>query len=449
MKKGLEKHIKLFVLLFFSWTSQGFSMEIPVTKEYKLDNGLKVVVREDHRSPVVVAQLWYKVGSAKEHRGITGVSHALEHMMFQGTPTLPGDSFAKLISQYGGENNAFTTEDFTAYYEELDAANLAISLEAEADRMTHLILSPSAFEKELQVIIEERRMRTDDNPQSFTWERFMALAHPMGPYHHPVIGWRDDLDHMTIEHLRDWYQKWYAPNNASLIVVGDVDAKKVYELAKQYFGPIPSRTLTEIKTTKELTPLGEKRQKVHIHAELPYVIWGYTVPSLKTADQQEESFALAVISTLLDGGPSARLNRDLIRGSQVAADIGTHYDLLKEFSTQFLIAGVPAQGQTVQVLEQKVLEQIEMLKTQPVSEQELQRAKTHLLAQNIYSRDSISHQAIVLGELISLGLPWQLIDEYPEKIKAITAEQIQQVAQKYFDERRLTVTELVPEKTTE
>jgi zinc protease len=424
-------------------------MEKPVTVEHKLDNGLNIVVREDHRAPVVVAQIWYKVGSSKEHRGITGISHALEHMMFQGTPGMPGDGFAILISQYGGHNNAFTGEDYTAYYEELDASNLPVSFKAEADRMTNLTLSAESFAKELQVVIEERRMRTDDNPQNLTWERFMAVANPMGPYHHPVIGWQDDLDQMKIEDLRDWYQKWYTPNNATLVVVGDVKAENVIQLADQYFGKIPSRDLPQLKTKKELPSLGEKRIKVQIPAQLPYVILGYDVPTIRTTDFESESYALVLASALLDGGESARLNRDLVRGSQVAASISTNYDMFKPYTTQFIFAGIPAQGHTVDELEQKVMEQIEQLKSQPVSQDELKKAKTQLLAQEVFEKDSMAEQAIMLGLLETVGLSWRVADDFSDKINAVTAEQIQQVAQKYFNPKRLTVAELVPEKTIE
>jgi len=421
----------------------------PITKEHMLANGLKVIVREDHRAPVVVSQVWYKVGSAKENRPITGISHALEHMMFQGTPTLPGDGFATLISQHGGVNNAFTAEDYTAYYEELDATNLAISFEAEADRMMNLTLSPEAYAKEIQVVIEERRMRTDDNPQNLTYERFMAHANPMGPYHHPVIGWQDDLNHLSVQDLRQWYQLWYAPNNATLVVVGDVNANDVFQLAEKYFAKVPAKTIPEIKADQELKSLGQKRVQVNLPAQLPYMIWGFDVPSLLTTKQESEAYALVVVDALLDSGESSRFNRDIIRGAQVASQLDTSYEPFKRFATQFFIAGIPAPGRTTVELEQKVMEQIQKLKTELVSAEELERTKTQLLAQQIYNRDSISQQAIFLGELESIGLSWQLADSFPDKIQAVTAEQVQQAVQKYFTPEKLTVGELIPEKINE
>ncbi len=447
MNTRMNKQGNLLFIALLGWSIQGLSMEKPVTTEHKLANGLNIIVREDHRAPVVVAQVWYKVGSTKERRGNTGVSHALEHMMFQGTPSLPGDGFAMLISQYGGRNNAFTGEDYTAYYEELDTANLAVSFQSEADRMENLILSPDAFAKEIQVVIEERRMRTDDNPQNLTWERFMAAANPAGPYHNPVIGWQDDLDQMSIDDLKDWYKKWYAPNNATLVVVGDVKADKVFELAQTYFGKIPSRELPQVKPLQELKPLGEKRMKVILPAKLPYGIWGFNVPTLKTSEQESEIYALVLASALLDGGDSARLNRDLVRGSQTAASVGTYYDAFKPFPTQFVFTGVPSEGHTVAQLEDKIFEQINKLKTELVPEEELTKAKTQLLAQEVFEKDSMSEQATLLGLLETVGLSWKLADEFAVKIKAVTPTQIQQAAQKYFNPMSLTVAELIPEPT--
>jgi len=436
----------IWLLGCLSWI-QGNCMEKPITNEYKLENGLKLIVREDHRSPVVVSQVWYKVGSANEYYP-TGVSHALEHMMFQGTPTLPKDAFSQLISRYGGRDNAFTAQDFTAYYEELDAAHLAVSFEVEADRMTNLTLSPEAFTKEIQVVMEERRLRTEDNPQHLTWERFMAAANVAGPYHHPVIGWQSDLDQMTVNDLRRWYESWYAPNNATIVVVGDVKGEAVLELAQKYFGPLAAKPLSTLPLRKELVSLGVRRIQVAVPAELPYGIWGYDVPTLRTASQSEaeEIYALVVANALLSGGESARLPRELVREQRVAAAIEAYYEPFKQYNTQFVITAIPAEGQTIAVLEQKILDQIEQLKQQPISSEELQKVKTQVLAQEVFEKDSMSDQATLLGMLDAVGLPWQIAHEFPNKINAVTKEQVQQVMNKYFHPTRLTVAELIPQK---
>ncbi|HKY70069.1 MAG TPA: pitrilysin family protein, partial [Gammaproteobacteria bacterium] len=290
-----------------------------LTKEYKLDNGLKIVVREDHRAPVAVSQVWYKVGSADERRPSTGLSHILEHMMFQGTPNLPGEAFAKLISQHGGNLNAFTSNDFTAYYEEVDKNKLAMCFEAEADRMRHLSLDEAKFKNELDVVMEERRMRTDDKPRAVTYERFMAHANPSGPYHHGVIGWMGDIKRFTVDQARQWYQTWYAPNNAVLVVVGDVKGDEIFDLAKKYFGDLPRSAILKTQDYEELAPLGERRIKVSVPAKLPYLLMGYDVPSAMTLEAKAswEAFALTVAAAALDGGESARFAKELVRNQQI------------------------------------------------------------------------------------------------------------------------------------
>lgn len=446
MKTRMMKSASLIFGVILTWSLQSVATEKPITKEHQLQNGLKILVREDHRAPVVVSQIWYKVGSSDEYRGITGISHALEHMMFQGTPTLPGDGFAQLISEYGGQNNAFTGDDYTAYYEELDASHLDISFKSEADRMTNLLIAPEAFAKEIKVVMEERRMRTDDNPQNLTWERFMAIANVMGPYHHPVIGWQDDLDHMSAQDLKAWYQQWYTPSNATIVVVGDVEADKVFSLAEKYFGNIPARPAPKTKTKNELAPLGEKRIKVHLPAKLPYAIWGFDAPSIKTAKDEKEVYALLVASAILDGGESSRFSRFLVRGEQVAAALNTNYDIFKQYGSQFVITGVPTQGHTIAELEGKVLAQLEKLQNEPVSLEELQKVKTQILAQEIFEKDSMSQQATFLGLLETVGLPWQLADQFTEKVKAVTVHDVQAAAKKYFNVQNITVAELIPEK---
>uniref|UniRef100_A0A0Q9YPX8 Protease 3 n=1 Tax=Candidatus Berkiella aquae TaxID=295108 RepID=A0A0Q9YPX8_9GAMM len=446
MKTRMMKSASLIFGVILTWSLQSVATEKPITKEHQLQNGLKILVREDHRAPVVVSQIWYKVGSSDEYRGITGISHALEHMMFQGTPTLPGDGFAQLISEYGGQKNAFTGDDYTAYYEEPDASHLDISFKSEADRMTNLLIAPEAFAKEIKVVMEERRMRTDDNPQNLTWERFMAIANVMGPYHHPVIGWQDDLDHMSAQDLKAWYQQWYTPSNATIVVVGDVEADKVFSLADKYFGKIPARPAPKTKTKNELTALGEKRIKVHLPAKLPYAIWGFDAPSIKTAKDEKEVYALLVASAILDGGESSRFSRFLVRGEQVAAALNTNYDIFKQYGSQFIITGVPTQGHTIAELEGKVLAQLEKLQNEPVSLEELQKVKTQILAQEIFEKDSMSQQATFLGLLETVGLPWQLADQFTEKVKAVTVHDVQAAAKKYFNVQNITVAELIPEK---
>ena len=229
------------------------------TSEFMLDNGMKVVVVEDHRAPVATAQVWYRVGSSYEIDGVTGVSHALEHMMFKGTESVPPGEFSRIISENGGTENAFTSRDYTAYFQTLSADRLETAFRLESDRMRNLTLPPEEFAKELEVVKEERRLRTEDRPTSLTYERFNAVAFLSSPYRTPVIGWMDDLDHMTVDDLRDWYARWYAPNNATLVVAGDVDPQEILALARNYYGVLPRAEITPPKPRAEIAQAGERR----------------------------------------------------------------------------------------------------------------------------------------------------------------------------------------------
>lgn len=413
--------------------------------ETVLHNGLRVIVKEDHRAPVVVSQIWYKVGSSYEHDGITGISHMLEHMMFKGTPTHPAGEFSRIIAEQGGRENAFTAYDYTAYFQQLERSRLPVAFELEADRMRNLSLPPEEFKKEQQVVMEERRMRTDDNPQSLTGEQFNAAAFELSPYHNPVIGWMDDIKNLDVNDLRQWYQTWYAPNNATVVVVGDVDPKEVFGLAQRYFGPLAPSTITPPKPRLDPPQTGERRIVVKAPAELPYLLMGYKVPVLKTADESWKPYALEVLAAVLDGGDSARFARELVRGQQVAAGVSAGYDLNSRLDDIFTLGGTPAQGHTVAELEKALRAQLERLKREPVSAEELARIKAQVTASKVYALDSVFYQAMQIGQLETVGLDWQLIDQYPQRIAAVTPEQIMAVAKEYFTDDRLTVATLDPQ----
>ncbi|OQX32545.1 MAG: peptidase M16, partial [Candidatus Sedimenticola endophacoides] len=215
--------------------------------EFTLGNGMRVIVKEDHRAPIAVSQVWYKVGASYEPDGITGVSHLLEHMMFKGTQAHPPGEFSRIVAANGGEENAFTGSDYTAYYQTLSSDRLEIAFELEADRMRNLTLLEEEFLKEVEVVKEERRLRTEDSPTSLTYEQFSAVAYRSLPYANPVIGWMNDLENMSVEDLRRWYRLWYAPNNATLVVVGDVEPRQVLELAERHFGPLAPEPVPPLK----------------------------------------------------------------------------------------------------------------------------------------------------------------------------------------------------------
>ena len=413
--------------------------------EYKLENGLKLIVKEDHRAPIMVSQIWYKVGSSYEHDGITGVSHVLEHMMFKGTKAVPSGEFSQIISENGGRENAFTSQDYTAYFQTMEKSRLPVSFELEADRMRNLTIPDKEFLKEVQVVMEERRMRTEDNPQSLTYEQFNATAYASSPYRLPVIGWMDDLENLQVGDLRDWYQMWYAPNNATLVVVGDVDPEDVYSLAKKYFGPLKPSDISAVKPRLEIAQRGRKEIKVEVPAKVPYLMMGYKTPVVLTAEQPWEPYALEVLAGILDGGDGARLASELVRGKAVAATAGAGYDGHDRLESLFLLSGTPSDGYTVKDLEKALLEQVQRLHETPAEQQELDRVKAQLRADKVYEQDSIFYQGMQIGILETVGLSWKDAERYLERIEAVTADQVQAVANKYLVQDRLTVAELVPQ----
>ncbi len=419
--------------------------------EYVLDNGLKILVKEDHRAPVVVSQVWYKVGSSYEHEGITGISHALEHMMFKGTEKYAAGEFSRIISENGGRENAFTGTDYTAYFQTLESSRLPISMELEADRMRHLIVNKDEFIKEIEVVKEERRWRTEDKPKSFTYEVAMSTAFQTGPYRHPIVGWMSDLDNMTVEDLREWYQQWYAPNNATLVVSGDVKAEEVYQLAKKYFGPLPAGKPVKISRRPEVTQKGIKRITVKRPAVLPYLWMAYKVPVLKTAIEHPsivpewEPYALEVLASVLGGSSSSRFASNLVRGKEIAASVGAGYNFSARLDHLFTISGTPSSKYTVAQLESAVQEEIELIKNSLISESELARIKAQVVSNDVYERDSVFYQAMIIGMFETVGLSWKEAEKYVESIKAITAEQVQAVAKKYLQEDKLTVAVLDPQ----
>ena len=422
------------------------SFATPQIAEHVLSNGLKVLVQEDHRSPVVVSQVWYKVGSSYEPNGITGISHMLEHTMFKGTDKHPAGEFSRIIAENGGEENAFTGQDYTAYFQTMAASKLAVSFELEADRMRYLHILPEELKKELEVVTEERRMRTEDNPQAKMAEQFAAMAYTSSPYKNPIIGWQTDIAAYTAPDLQAWYQRWYAPNNATLVVVGDVKTADVFVLAQQYFGDLKTSEILPLKPQTEAPQIGVRKMIVKATAKLPSVLLGYHVPTLKTAKDESEAYALEVLAGVLDGGSSARLSSSLIRGKQIAVEANAGYNLTSRLDDLFELEGTPAEGKTVWDVEAALKQEISQLQTKLVEPSELQRIKAQVLAGEVYQRDSNFYQAMQLGMLETVGLGWQKEAEYVGKINQVTAEQVRNVARKYLIDDHLNIAYLEPQK---
>ncbi|MFH1495286.1 MAG: pitrilysin family protein [Pseudomonadota bacterium] len=413
--------------------------------EHLLANGMKIIVKEDRRAPVVVSQVWYRAGSMDEQNGTTGVAHVLEHMMFKGTRKVPAGQFSKIIAEAGGRENAFTSSDYTAYFQQLKTDKLPLAFRLEADRMENLVLTEKEFAKEIQVVIEERRMRTEDKPQALVHEQLNAAAFNAHPYHHPIIGWMDDLENMRVEDARAWYQRWYAPNNATLVVVGDVRHEDVFKLAKTHFGPLKAHPLPSRKPQQEPQQRGIKRVLVKAQAKLPYLALAYRVPVLREVSQDSEPYALEILSGVLDGHAAARLNQSLVRESRLATEVGTSYGAISRGPGLFLIEATPSEGKNVQELEQGIRQEIARVQHDGVSEDELQRVKAQVIANQVYQRDSMFYQGMLIGQMESSGLSWRDEKIMLERLNAVTAEQVKSVAQKYLQDDALTLATLDPQ----
>lgn len=413
--------------------------------ERTLANGLKVIVKEDRRAPVVVQQIWYKAGSMDERTGVTGIAHVLEHLMFKGTHTVPAGEFSKRISAAGGRENAFTSYDYTAYFQQLHKSKLPLAMELEADRMRNLNLTAADFAKEIRVVMEERRLRTDDEAHGLLNEKMMATIYQQHPYQHPVIGWMSDLESLTVGDAQAWYRRWYTPNNATLVIAGDVKADEVFALAQRHYGAIPRRALPPQRVFIEPKQAGIKRMVVKAPAELPHLVMSYHAPTLQDPAQDWKPYALQILAGVLDGNESARLNKHLVREQQVASGAGAGYDATSRGPSLFTLEATPSEGKTVDEVEAALRGEIAQLVKDGVSGEELQRVKAQVVAGEVYKRDSLFYQAMQIGQMESIGLTHRAIPVMLEKLQAVTAEQVRQVAEEILQDDSLTVAVLDPQ----
>ncbi len=413
--------------------------------ETTLKNGLRVIVKEDRRAPTAVQMVWYRIGSMDEVDGASGVAHVLEHMMFKGTPKVGPGEFNKRVAAAGGRDNAFTSRDYTAYFQQVPKEKLEEMMELEADRMRHLNVDAKEFEQEIKVVMEERRMRTDDNPQSKLFEQMNAVAFQAHPYRRPIIGWMNDLETMTAADAKAWYDTWYVPNNAYVVVTGDVDHKTVFALAEKFYGPLQGRALPSRKPQIEPAQEGARKVNVKAPAELPVLIMGYKAPILRDAEKDSEPYALQMLSAILDGHDAARFNKKLVREDKVALSVGIDYDATARGPGMFYFSGSPSEGRTVADLEAALRAEMVRVQTDGVSEQELKRAKAQVLAAQVYKLDSMFGQAMEIGQTESAGIPYQQINTMLDKLQKVSAADIQAVAKKYFSDDTLTIGVLDPQ----
>lgn len=412
--------------------------------EHRLDNGLTVLVQVDSRAPVVTNQVWYRVGSVDEHSGITGISHMLEHMMFRGSEKYPPGEFSRIVSRLGGQENAFVGPDYTAFFQVIGRDHWETVMAMEAERMHALRLTEEEFQPELRVVIEERRLRTEDRPNALLREQFYATALFNSPYGHPVIGWMTDIEAYTLDDVQAWYDAWYAPNNAVVVVVGDVDPDSVIDAAERHFGPIPARELPVRKPRIETPQRGERRITMRLPAELPYLMLGWQTPVLMTLDDPADAYALIVAAGILSSGNASRFSRELVRGRELAGSASARYSGFSRLDSLFTIAAVPTRDTDLATLEQALLDEVERLRREPVETAELERVQASVIASEIFQRDSIRSQAFELGMLQTVGLGWQVADEYVERIRQVTPEDVQRVVRAYLVPDQLTVGHLEP-----
>ncbi len=413
--------------------------------ETTLPNGLRVIVKEDHRAPTVVHMVWYRAGSMDEKDGTSGVAHALEHLMFKGTKRLPSGEFNKRVAAAGGRDNAFTAYDYTAYFQIVPKGALPEMMQLEADRMANLTFSAKEFASEIKVVMEERHLRTDDNPQALVYETARAAAFQAHPYRRPVIGWMDDLEHLTWQDARHWYTQWYAPNNAYVVVAGDVDHREVFRLAQKYYGAHKTRALPERKPQNEPEQQGIRRVSVKAPAKLPYIAMLWKMPRLRDAHKDRDPYALEVLAAILDGHDASRLAKNLVRGARIAQSAGADYDGTVRGEATFTMDGQPAEGRSIAELETALRAEITRIQDNGITAEELARVKTQLIAAQTYKRDSLMAQAMEIGGIEAVGLPWQDIDLLLEKLKDVTAGEVQAVAKKYFNDDTLTIAVLDPQ----
>lgn len=433
----------------------------PVVEKFTLANGLTVIVKPDHRAPTVAHMLWVRVGSMDEVDGTSGVAHALEHMMFKGTPTVKPGDFSKRVAALGGRDNAFTSRDFTGYHQQIPAGKLEDVMRLEADRFAHMQWPDDEFKREIEVVKEERRLRTEDSPRAMLYEQGTAMTFMASPYRRPVVGWMSDLDAMTAADVRDFYRRWYVPANAAVVVAGDVQVAQVRKLAEKYYGGIPARPVPVRKPRAEPEQDGPRRLDYKAPASQAYVGMSFKVPKLEPADLADpvagapasptaagsrDALALTVLAAVLDGYSGARLERALGQGDNRLSDgAGASNGLMGRGPQLFVLDGVPADGKTTQQVADALRREVALVARDGVSEAELKRVKTQWVASETYKLDSVFSQARELGSNWIQDLPLDGSERVIAALRRVTAAEVQAVAAKYFGDDQMTLVTLLPQ----
>lgn len=435
------KKFILALLIVITVSASAFAAGWDGVKEYTLDNGLKVLLMEEHKAPVATFQIWYRVGSRNERPGNTGMSHLLEHMMFKGTKKYGPKTFSQTVQRNGGNDNAFTSKDYTAYFETFSSDRIWLSLDMESDRMRGLLLDSKEFSSERNVVKEERRLNHEDDPESALFEKMMEVAFLNHPYRIPTIGWMNDLTNMKVEDLKTHYDTYYVPNNATIVAVGDFDSEKMLREIKKQFGGIPKGAETPKVTIEEPEQKGERKLYFKKEAELPVVVAGYHVPALT----HQDTYPLSILELILSGGKSSRLYKSLVYEKQLALYAGGDYSMISTDPNMFYLYAASMPGRPVEDVEKALYAEIDKFKNEPVSEKELTKAKNQTEASFIMGQDSNFNRAMLLGQYETVA-SWKLLDKYVDGIRKVTAEDVMRVAKQYFSEDNRTVGVLVPVK---
>ncbi|MFM7698478.1 MAG: M16 family metallopeptidase, partial [Limnohabitans sp.] len=405
-------------------------------QQFTLKNGMTLIVKADARAPTAVHMLWVRVGSMDEVDGVSGVAHVLEHMLFKGTATIKPGEFSRKVAALGGRENAFTNKDYTGYYQQIPASRLQEVMQLEADRFANNEWPDEEFVRELEVVKEERRMRTEDSPRMLMYEQLNAVQFVASPYRRPVIGWMSDLDSMTPNDAREFYRRWYQPENAAVVIVGDVDVSRVRQWAEEIYGVIPKGQVPPRKPRAEPAQAGTRRVQVKAPADQAYLAMSWKVPAFKSFDNDvdsQDALALTILAALLDGYTGSRLDRALTQGeNRIADSAGASNSFSGRGPQVFVMDGVPAKGKTVEQLEAALRQQITRIAESGVTEAEMKRVKAQWMAFTIYQRDSIFNQAREFGNLWIEGFAMDTPDRLVEALVAVTAQQVQAVAKKYF-----------------
>lgn len=440
----IQRIVPLIASAAIAWTGTAAHAGVFNPETFMLENGMQVVVVPNHRVPVVTHMVWYRVGSADEEANESGIAHFLEHLMFKGTKKRKNGEFSEIVARNGGQENAFTSTDYTGYYQTIAVDRLEMVMEMEADRMTNLVITPDQVEPERQVVLEERRSRIENEPGSILREHISASLFMAHPYRNPVIGWKHDIENLNIDRILTFYKRWYAPNNAILVVAGDITAEKLKPLAEKYYGVIPRQPETIRQRAKE-PPQKAERRVILRDKRVSQPSWRrvFLAPGMQWGDTKQ-AYPLEVLSDIIGSSSSSRFYRSLVIEQKLAVSTGVHYSGDNRGPGRFIVFASPRPGVEIPQLETAVLKEIDILMKDGVSQDELDRAKSRMLSEAVYARDSLSGGARVIGSALAAGLSIDDVENWPERISEVTLDAVNEAARSIFDTKQSVTGILLP-----